>query len=79
MKRIKDRLIRLLGGITYDGILESNYNSHEMGRLCALYDVARHMDSLYGKEADEWCKSSYAYVKQGIDDLLNTRYGIQET
>ena len=69
MNRIKDRIISWLGGYTLEELEESNFNEHFNGRLAALSYVKRHMDSMYGIAAEEWCKSIYEYVEQNIDDL----------
>lgn len=69
MNRIKDRIISWLGGYTLEELEESNFNEHFNGRLAALSYVKKHMDSMYGIAAEEWCKSIYEYVEQNIDDL----------
>ena len=71
MNRIRDRIISLLGGCTFEECKESNYNSYNLGRFSAFSSVKRHMDSMYGIAVEEWCQSTYGYVKQKVDDLLN--------
>ena len=69
MNRIKDRIISWLGGYTLEELKLSNHSSYNIGRLSAFNSVKRHMDSMYGIAAEEWCKSTYEYVEQHIDDL----------
>ena len=71
MNRIRNRIISWLGGYTLEELKESNYNSYNIGRLSAFSSVKRHMDSMYGIAVEEWCQSTYGYVKQKVDDLLN--------
>ena len=71
MNRIKERIISLLGGYTLEELKESNYNSYNIGRFSAFNSVKRHMDSMYGIAAEEWCQSTYGYVEKNIDDLSN--------
>ena len=69
MNRIKDRIISWLGGYTLEELEESNFHEHFNGRLAAYSYMKKHMDSMYGIAAEEWCKSTYEYVEQHIDDL----------
>lgn len=71
MNRIKDRIISLLGGYTLEELKLSNHSSYHIGRLSAFNSVKKHMDSMYGIAAEEWCQSTYGYVKQKVDDLSN--------
>ena len=72
MNRIKDRIISWLGGYTLDELEVSNFDEYDEGRLDAFNSVKKHMDSMYGIAAEEWCKSTYGYVEQKIDDLLKS-------
>ena len=72
MNRIKDRIISLLGGYTLEELKLSNHSSYNIGRLSAFNSVKKHMDSMYGIAAEEWCKSTYEYVEKKIDDLLKS-------
>ena len=69
MNSIRNRIISWLGGYTLEELKESNYNSYNIGRLSAFNSVKRHMDSMYGIAAEEWCKSTYEYVEKNIYDL----------
>ena len=69
MNRIKDRIISLLGGYTLDELEVSNFDEYDEGLLSAFVSVKKHMDSMYGIAAEEWCKSAYEYVEQNIYDL----------
>ena len=71
MNSIRNRIISWLGGYTLEELKLSNHSSYNIGRLSAFNSVKRHMDSMYGIAAEEWCKSTYGYVKQKVDDLSN--------
>lgn len=68
---MKERIIRLLGGITREDAIQSNRNSGVNGRLIALYDVQDCMRQNNGESPDVWCKNVWQYVCDEIDKLTN--------
>ena len=63
MKKIKRKLIKWLGGITpdeYHRVLEYKYIQ---GKYVAYERILIEMEDVYGMPADEWCKHTYALVK----------------
>lgn len=68
---MKERFIRLLGGITKEEAIQSNRNSGVNGRLIALYDVQYYMRQNNGESPDVWCKNVWQYVCDEIDKLTN--------
>lgn len=83
---IKSKLIHLLGGITQDELqsidsyADERYNSgvHE-GRFSTLVCLKIYADSLFGIDADRWCKSMYDFIVQGIEDLNRDDISIENT
>ena len=72
MNSIRNRIISWLGGYTLDELEVSNFDEYDAGRLSAFNSVKKHMDSMYGIAAEEWCKSTYGFIKQKIDALLKS-------
>lgn len=68
---MKERIIRLLGGITREEVIQSNGNSAAIGRLKALDDVQDYMRQNNGESPDVWCKNVWQYVCDEIDKLTN--------
>ena len=63
MNKIKNKLIKWLGGITvdeYHKVLEYKYIE---GKYVAYERILLEMEEVYGMSADEWCKAMYALVK----------------
>lgn len=75
MKKIKNFIIHALGGVTEE---EKDLEFYEMAvktrqyemRLCRLY-----LESMNGKEADEWCRNAYDYVCKRIEFLKQDTEG----
>lgn len=71
MKKIKNYIIHLLGGITEDENEENQVNCHRQGEYIALYKTKIHMEVLNGTPADDWCKEMYSYVSDRMKNLEN--------
>ena len=76
MNKIKNKLIKWLGGITvdeYHKVLEYKYIE---GKYVAYERILMEMEEVYGISADEWCKAMYALVKNqhGIYGYLVEKY-----
>lgn len=69
MNSIRNRIISWLGGYTLEELEDINFHEFYDGQLSAFNLVKNHMDSMYGIAAEDWCKSTYEYVEQNIDDL----------
>ena len=64
MKKFKETLIHLLGGVTMrekDVLINKVY---EDAKTQTLYHILLIMEGLYGKPADEWCRVVYDNTKQ---------------
>ena len=74
MKKIKEILIHLLGGVTMrekDVLINKVY---EDTRTQTLQQILLIMDGFYGKSADEWCRVVYDNTKKMFEDfVLNTK------
>ena len=68
MKKIKSKIIRLLGGRTNEDI---NY-ALLLGGISALNSIHLKMKEQYGKDADEWCKELYSFVVKLIERYYTT-------
>ena len=60
MKKIKSKIIRLLGGKT----TEDTTNAFILGRRSVLVALKLKMKEQYGKDADDWCKELYSFVEK---------------
>lgn len=64
MKKIREILIHLLGGVTKretDVLINKVY---EDTKTQTLYHILLIMEGLYGKSADEWCRVVYDNTKK---------------
>lgn len=68
MKRLKDYIIHLLGGVTQKEIREFEHNvaivSIRQAQWVALYEIKCYASSLNGKPADDWCKCMWEYIAE---------------
>ena len=76
MNKIKNKLIKCLGGITvdeYHKVLEYKYIE---GKYVTYERILMEMEEVYGMSADEWCKAMYVHVKNqhGIYRYLVEKY-----
>lgn len=78
--KIKSKLIHLLGGITKDelkGELKAKESSQNelynrgvfVGKSEAFVSLKHHTDSIFGVDADSWCKSVYEFIANNIKDI----------
>lgn len=76
MKKIKNKLIEWLGGITveeHENWLEYRYL---IGKTIAYGDILEEMRCLYGTSAEKWCECIYTYIENTYghyEDLLKTK------
>lgn len=63
MKKIKRKLIKWLGGITPDEYHRVREYKYIQGKYVAYERIQIEMEEAYGMPADEWCKHTYALVK----------------
>lgn len=71
MGKIKNKIIRLLGGITCDFCDEFSFF---LGCRTAISKTILYADSLYGKDAETWCKEMYKFLQedlQYIEERMN--------
>ena len=74
-KKIKTWLIHLLGGVTENEALQSNFNCACLGSYKALAIIKEYADSLNGRSADEWCELVYKQICRQLDSVT---YGTDE-
>ena len=72
-KKIKTRLIHLLGGVTVAESRKRNNISFLLGMRGACIDIRDYADSLYGKPADEWSKLMYEFIC-GLQERLTHEF-----
>lgn len=72
MKKIKEKIIHLFGGVTIEESKESDTNSFHMGWLSALSDAKAYAKSINGTPADDWCKLMYKHIADGIKEEAET-------
>lgn len=64
MKKIKTRLIHLLGGITVNESKKGNFNSYKLGIENTCLTLKQFSETLYCMPAEEWCKSLYQHISK---------------
>lgn len=69
MRRLKNYIIHLLGGVTDEEQRKSNGNCVEIGKYIAFTLMQRKMQSQHGMAADEWAKGAYEYVENKLQEL----------
>ena len=62
MKKIKERLIHLLGGVTMEENKSSNIAYLRFGSLTRVRRIREYLDLMNGVPADDWCKMAYNYI-----------------
>lgn len=70
MKKIKETLIHWLGGYTEKDKFEGTFNmafsaGTKLGRDAERNEIKEFADSLFGLNADEWCKKMYEFIVDG--------------
>lgn len=68
MKKIKDFIIRKLGGITHDENVQNQVNCHALGSYITAFRIREYMQSLNGKPPEEWCRNAYDMVDKLVMD-----------
>lgn len=69
MKKIKDFIIRKLGGITRDENVQNQVNCHTLGSYITAFRIREHMQSLNGRPPEEWCRNAYDMVDGLVRDM----------
>lgn len=77
MKRIKEYLIHLLGGVTQEESVRSDCNSYNIGIYLAYIRTRMFADRMNGVSADEWCKRMYAHLCECIEQIEKKKEGGQ--
>lgn len=62
MKKIRDFIISLFGGVTQEENRETQREYRRLGEYMAYYKQKLFMDGMNGTAADEWCKKAYDNV-----------------
>lgn len=62
MKKIKERLIHLLGGVTMEENKSSNIAYLRFGSLTRVRRIREYLDLMNGMPAEDWCKMAYNYI-----------------
>lgn len=68
MRKIKDSIIRLLGGVTEKEMRSQRRAMIVMARTAAFEEVLDRMTSNYGMSSSEWCKDVYDFVKSRMEE-----------
>ena len=83
MKKIKDYLIHLLGGVTkreafcahvkktIELVTDVTGKTLPLGSLVAVKHLKKYADSLNGLPADEWCKRMYDALSANVENYEN--------
>lgn len=66
IEKLKNWLIRLLGGDTVEEAKDNARNSYDIGVLTELYRLKIFADRMNGLPADEWCKKMYDHITESI-------------
>lgn len=69
MKKIRDFIIHLVGGITMDELHGQQTNFHTLGEYMAYYKIKLFMEGMNGTQADEWCQKAYEHVSEQMGRL----------
>lgn len=72
MKKIKDSIIRLLGGVTEKEMRCQRRTASVMAREAAFEEVLDRMTSNYGMSSSEWCKDVYDFVKSRAEEAAKS-------
>lgn len=57
-------LIHKLGGVTHEEVLSNYKYNYHSGINFAFYQINRFANSIYGFEADRWCKAMYNFITE---------------
>lgn len=69
MKKIKEILIHLLGGLTAAEYAEGSQEAYELGMTIVNCETKKYADSLYGLPSEEWCAKMYEYLRRYDEEL----------
>ena len=69
-EKIKTRIIHWLGGVTD----EQETATFLLGQNVVIELMLAHADSIYGVNADFWCKSMYNHI-MGLNELVKEQLG----
>lgn len=67
IQKIKNGLIRLLGGITKEQLVVYWNLYYSKGMSRAYYEMLEEARKQYGKPSEEWCKTMYDHIAQRHD------------
>lgn len=71
MKKIKNAIIHLLGGVTAEECVEEceevKLISMHAARFATYCEVLEKMDKCYGMSAHDWCNNMYNFVKKTVN------------
>ena len=74
MKKIKAKIIHLLGGLTMEESRRSNIAYVRFVEFDRVRRIREYLDLMNGVPADDWCKMAYNYVKR-IENELEDKIG----
>lgn len=69
MKKIKNFIIHALGGVTRTDFEQAIFMYRVSARRYEMNLLRLFLESMNGKEADEWCRNTYDYVCKRIQFL----------
>lgn len=64
MNKLKNKIIRMLGGVTTIEHEEWAYSQYICGRKHAYESILRRMKFMYGLPAEQWCEEIYKTVEE---------------
>lgn len=77
MNKVRETLIHWLGGFTKEEYLDNGSEAWDRGFECSLESARMYAKSLYGLNAEEWCKKMYEHL-QGSTDIDKEGEGLTE-
>ena len=76
-KKIKEKLINLLGGLTMEQSTRSAIAYLNFVSWMRVKRIREYLDMMNGARAEDWCKMAYNYVKR-IEKELEDKIGEKE-
>lgn len=81
MKKVREFIIHMLGGVTIEESVDSANHSHDIGRFGILHAIRKKASELYGIPAEEWCEEMYKYIDTEYRKVFligRSRYGVHK-
>lgn len=72
MKKLKEKIIDLLGGVTKEKTAQLCNTCVSIGRYSAFKSMEHFMRDINGAEAEEWCDLAWKFVQEKKSMLKKT-------